>query len=68
MTIISALIDILQAVFGKLRFGLSTQFFFVSNSFFWSRLELLVFWANMRLKVAMELLRFLTDFGTKYEK
>ena len=42
--------------------------FFVSNSFFWSRLELLVFWANMRLKVAMELLRFLTDFGTKYEK
>ena len=44
------------------------SFFFISNSIFLSRLELLMFWAKMRLKVAMELLRFLTDFGTKFEK
>ena len=41
---------------------------FISNSIFRSRLELLMFWAKMRLKVAMKLLRFLTDFGTKLEK
>ena len=42
--------------------------FFVSNSIFLSRLELLTFWAKMRLKVAMELLRFLTDFCALYLK